>query len=875
MTNTACVRGVLGKKAEGYSDAELSRIIEDLRARKGMAAKAAGGTQTAQAIAAIAKRKADRLRMEAAIQKRNAAENAVKRRTLLDQQANYRTMSEWAEAMAVPSNRDVPGARDSAQAKQDGYIGKYSGGFVAAMEKDGLLPYVTTRLRDLVDPNKWGKGALDDKIAIELWALTAEGGEPGKTKSPEAATIAKHIHKFQELARADLNRLGAFIGKIPGYIVAQTHDMGRIVKTPFEEWRKVAERAFGNERTYENLALTGDAKADAKRLDEFWGNIYYALSTGEHFKAGEPSGFRGPQNVAKKVSQHRVLHPNSAEDWIAYNDQFGSSSLMEAVFSGFTRAGKAAGLMEKFGTNPRAMWEGMIADAEEFAKRNRQPLDPRLKQGGFSSRLFDVLDGTADIPASITVAKLGALARAHQTTSKLGGAVLSSIIDPIISAARIRDTYGDNLLSAFFENVSKRLQQLGDQGKQREAALLLHVGFDAITRDITSRVTAADSVNFKWVNKATNAYFKLNLLSKYTDSGEFGMAAMHAARLGMRKERAFAELEPELQAELGHYAITEKEWDIIREHAVYDHDGTPLLVADKLRDMPPEKIDPLVKGDLAGLDERQLTRRRELAVQELESKWNAFNIGQVHGGVIRGTTREKAYATQGLQAGTPAGEAIRMMMQFKQYPLAFVQQVLGRMAQEDRFWSIPGALARRVVTDRSVAAKFASLFTSILVLGYTAGALKDIAKGRTPRDPLNPNTWGAALVQGGGAGIYGDFLFARVNRFGGSLTETAIGPGFGAVGEAGDILLGSRDALLSDIFGDGETEYPDNKAFQFFKNNTPFVNLFYTRAALDYLILYDIQEKLSPGSLRRLEQKLKKEQGQEFILPPSQNRVRY
>ena len=65
----------------------------------------------------------------------------------------------------------------------------------------------------------------------------------------------------------------------------------------------------------------------------------------------------------------------------------------------------------------------------------------------------------------------------------------------------------------------------------------------------------------------------------------------------------------------------------------------------------------------------------------------------------------------------------------------------------------------------------------------------------------------------------------------------------------------------------GETRAGD--VFYFAMNNTPFVNLFYTRAALDYGITYNIQEMLSPGVLRRRERKLKKEFGQEYFIPPS------
>jgi hypothetical protein len=52
-------------------------------------------------------------------------------------------------------------------------------------------------------------------------------------------------------------------------------------------------------------------------------------------------------------------------------------------------------------------------------------------------------------------------------------------------------------------------------------------------------------------------------------------------------------------------------------------------------------------------------------------------------------------------------------------------------------------------------------------------------------------------------------------------------------------------------------------------NNTPFVNLWYTRIALDYSILYHLQEMASPGYLRRVERRMKKEYNQEHIIPPS------
>jgi hypothetical protein len=61
-----------------------------------------------------------------------------------------------------------------------------------------------------------------------------------------------------------------------------------------------------------------------------------------------------------------------------------------------------------------------------------------------------------------------------------------------------------------------------------------------------------------------------------------------------------------------------------------------------------------------------------------------------------------------------------------------------------------------------------------------------------------------------------------------------------------------------------------SSAFRLLIANTPFLNLFYLRTTLDYLILYQIQEALDPGSLRRMERRVEREQGQEFLIAPSE-----
>jgi hypothetical protein len=146
------------------------------------------------------------------------------------------------------------------------------------------------------------------------------------------------------------------------------------------------------------------------------------------------------------------------------------------------------------------------------------------------------------------------------------------------------------------------------------------------------------------------------------------------------------------------------------------------------------------------------------------------------------------------------------------------------------------------------------------IFGYIAMTAKDMLRGKTPRDPRNWKTFFAASLQGGALGIYGDFLFRDATAYGSGFYTTAAGPTAATVeslGKAlnlsiqGDLTRGAKELTRTII------------------QNIPFINLFYTRTILDYLILHQIYEQISPNYMRRMERRLKRDYGQEFFLPPS------
>jgi hypothetical protein len=193
------------------------------------------------------------------------------------------------------------------------------------------------------------------------------------------------------------------------------------------------------------------------------------------------------------------------------------------------------------------------------------------------------------------------------------------------------------------------------------------------------------------------------------------------------------------------------------------------------------------------------------------------------------------------------GELIRTVAQFKQYATTYLARTVGREFTRDGF-DVGGV---------------AHLIAATTALGYLSMTLKDLVKGKNPRDPDDAAGYAkvvaASMVQGGGLGIYGDFLFGEANRFGGGIIGTLAGPTAGSLEQA--------HQLLGAIRGEGNAAA---EAIRMGVGHTPFVNLFYTRLALDHMVLFRLQEWANPGYLRRVEQRTKRENDQTFWLRPTE-----
>lgn len=244
--------------------------------------------------------------------------------------------------------------------------------------------------------------------------------------------------------------------------------------------------------------------------------------------------------------------------------------------------------------------------------------------------------------------------------------------------------------------------------------------------------------------------------------------------------------------------------------------------------------------DIAAQPER-IKALYEDARRDLELSVLRFFADETAYGVIEVDNATRRIMTQGNRPGTFAGEALRFVGQFKGFPFAFTQRVVGR--------TLYGMRKDATILDRT--AHIGAMIAGMTMAGYMAMTMKDLMKGYwPPRDPTDPATWAAAFVQGGAAGIYGDYLFAQTNRFGGGFLETTAGPVIGSAADLVDISLAMRDVAVGKLTG-SEANFPAARALTWATGNTPFANLFYVRPALDYLFLNSMREAVSPGYMKK------------------------
>lgn len=709
--------------------------------------------------------------------------------------------------------------RYSAAAKTNGLEKHWLGSLHAALEKRGLVRMMR-------------KGVMDLPVARELWELgRVKGGKPGITGSKEALAAAKIIHRLQEVMVSRSNRAGAFIRRMPGYIVRQSHDARKIKKAGFSKWFAEVKDRVDEGRIF------GRFLAPDERLDAYTA-IFNDLQSGRHMEAvGEDwlaeTPFKGGANLAKKVSQHRSLHFKSAEDWFAYNKQFGTGGIMDQVQGSIQNTARNVALMETWGTRPKAMREGFIRKLDEKLKAAGKPLvsERQMPSNIPADAMWARVSGEGDQMAMATLGRVSGTARLFQVTAKLGTAVVAAITDtPHVAHELAR--HGVPLLAGYGRGLTNVIRRIAEPAEQRMAGTMLGAYHDGVMGAMADRLSGGDMIPGA-MSEMVRLLMKIQGLNFWTVAQREGSVWGFSAEMAKRVDVGFAELPPNYRRMLEAYSINADDWTRLRDARV-EVNGHQLVI--------PQRI-PL--GGVADAAGRRAARR---ARDDLSTKLEAFFSDRMDTAVITPGPREHAIWRNDTQPGTLHGEFNRSIQLFKTFPTTIMTRVWGERIAESDYVGLAG------------------LVVAMTIFGHLSVTARDYLKGVEQPDYANLTpiqafqVFGRAFASGGGAAFVGDFIFGQSASYGRDLMTSVTGsPVFDLLNDA----YGLYSSTLPG--GTGDTAA---LAFRALWKNIPFANLWWARTVLEYMVVYQMQEMLNPGYFRRMEKRVARDTGQKFYLRP-------
>ena len=819
-TISKCFKEVKRLTGDLLSDSQVNQILDEAKIKLN---ENAYQQQQGKTDEILAQEIINNFEYEQALKKRNLAENNIKALDTyqkivdaVDTSEGRMNAVEGVSAILVGVQKFSKITRDSIGAKQD---------TIEVVEVKRLISEI-----DKLGDNAWrdfSEGQMDIEIMQEMVGIT--------TGVKQAKDIAMILKKYQNSWRNRLNDLGANIGLLDDWITRTTHNtekmanaskISKLVGDNRTAWVEFTKGRLDIPRTFSNVS-------DPAEIDNILGDIYDSLMTGDHLKHGGTNSIYGTRNITNRLNSSRVLHFKDVQARQEYNVAFGEPSLKESVMGVLSNSARNIAIMQELGTNPRDTFDKILALLRKKYKKEDSKITKQLNFKNFENQ-FKEIDGSINAIGYQPLANIAMGVRTLQNTGKLGLATITSFGD-LAQYMGTTNFQGRGLLTGLFEAMNGLFQN-----NDRAAMEVLETTSNSIHSFMGNKYGAANDTWGK-MGKLQNTFFKWNSLNGWIASLKSSMAVGLSRHYGMLNELKFSDLSIRERNFLTLYGIDDGKWNMLRSIKTLDSQGKKYMTAEGVDELSDNVITAYVGKKLSQREIRNFK-------QDLQITWRNVLVDQTMHGTPEPDAAIRAITNQGLEKGTPMGETIRFVMQFKSFPISIWKKIIGRELYS--YGPDDSKLAR--------VSGLASLLMLSTFWGYIAMSAKDMLKGRSPRDPNKLSTLGQAFAQGGGAGIYGDFLINELqNEYGNGIFETALGP------TASDI-----DKIINIGQSLNDPKKAGKKFLQLAEGNVPFLNLYYTKTAYDYLIGYQVKEYLDPGYFRRMRDKHEEQRGQSYYLKP-------
>lgn len=517
-----------------------------------------------------------------------------------------------------------------------------------------------------------------------------------------------------------------------------------------------------------------------------------------------------------------------AEAWLNLMAKYGGGQDVMAMLTGqLGKMSRDIGSIETLGPKPNATMRMMVELMQEEEREMGGAgvgRSLRLESSQAVERAWRVISGKADQVKSDAIAGFFGGLRSLATATNLGGAVVSAVPGDTVTMALAAHANGLAVTRVLAGTAREIAGGVDARAQAARLNVVAHAVMDAgiagrrfddqvagpeLLRNMAQFVIRAQGLQ-RWTESAKRA-FTMEFLGTIADQGRVGWSGLDANFRGFLEKHRF----------------TREEWNTLRSAAPLEVEGARFFDLDAAE----------------AVDARLARRLMDAVLQERRMA------------VIEPNSRVRGLTTGALERGTWTGELTRSTMMFKSFPITVAMMHI-----------LPAFTHGASAGVRARAAAYVLLSTTA---GAAAIWAKDILAGREPRPPDNFSFWGAAFAQGGGGGIYGDFLYSATARTGTQPLAVLGGP----LATQGEQLLrlvhqGYRQAFDPDQASLGVQFARTMKTF------APGSSLWYARLALDRAVFDQISLLVDPDggrrTFRRMESRIKREMGSSYWWRPGQ-----
>lgn len=636
---------------------------------------------------------------------------------------------------------------------------------------------------------------------------TGAGGIMGKLDD----WVAPHVHTAELLKRG-----------------GKSQEMPLTKDQAFARWKDFLISRLDRDRMidYDTGLPMDDATLLRAMKEDFDGIVSRGLTEIAKKAAEGKQMFGGGGGPAKRRMDSRFYHFKDVESFIEYNREFGlgDDGLFGAYMGHISKMARDTAMLQVLTPKPDAVMRNLEL---EMTGANMGATAKKFVTGA-----YDVLTGRADQHGDLpTWYKFFNNWLHLKRSAYLTGAPISALSDSFYGgyAAKMNGLDATSVLKKYANLLSPL------SGEDRDIARVAFHAASAANGASLAGARFSDDLGqggiFPFLSGVTN---RMSGLAQMTDAMK---QAFHIEAAGFMSRlqdmgQKWGDLEPAFRASLQKSSLTEADWGAIMgaEKFVEPQTGAKYI--------RPE--------DVAGANLDAAMKLSDWIVEVADFAVNEPTLA------TRAITTGSAFAGQGLEHGS----FLRLFFSNVFFAKSFGVSVMINH-------TLP--IVREVGQGRF--GRLAATAVGATLMGALAMQVRQVIFGKDPRDMATPQFWVGALLQSGGLGLFGDFLFADTSRTNNTFAEQIAGPipsTMWNIAKAGDLYsLGTEvdiDRVAADLFRIANKE-------------APVIHMWYTRMIVERMMLDQVEKALDPSyndRMRQIEKRMKKQTGQGFWWAPGE-----